>query len=55
VFAQETFDKDASRGWLWRFVRRPSERLNHTKAWRKRDVRINATQTFARGHMANLE
>jgi hypothetical protein len=55
VYVQEQFNLVPSRGWLWHFVRRHSDRLEHAKAHPQEEARMNVTQEIARRHVANLE
>jgi hypothetical protein len=54
VFVGEQFNKGASRRWLWHFVRRHSDRLDHAKAYPQEDTRVNVTKELARKHVTNL-
>ena len=45
----------ASCGWLWHFVRRHADRLDHLKAYPQEDARLNVTKEIARRHIVNLE
>jgi hypothetical protein len=51
---RETFAKRATRGWVWHFVRRHSEDLEHAKAYPQESGRMTVTKEIARTHVANL-